>query len=680
MKKLLLILFITFVFNQNSIAQSDPVLTINEHFGFGLPACWTQPNGNTAIDNNNGIFWGHSTNGAIIVLREVANLEGTLVLQVRTHLNYNSSFTVERIQDGVIVSSQNINTTPSWQDATLNFTGFPGRGYIRIRQYTSVAPAIRLARVIYTSTCPPVQEVVFKTNNLNIPIDGSGNATITPEQVNNGSITTCGVLVTNLSLDVTSFTCADLGSNIVNLTAKDESKNVIGTSPITITIEDITAPTAIGQNIAVQAAGDGTATITTGMIDNGSFDDCGGAVTLSLSKTDFTCGETGIIPVTLTVEDVSGNAASVEVLVTVTSSVITDQALAVTNGDFCPDGSTTFTSATISTASSQVGYDYVLRKSSDNSIIDGPLTGTGGALDFNTGSLTTTTSFNVFAATAGAATNTAIDFDGIDDYMYMNTNASFGYENGYTFETWVKVALPLNDNRPIFSIGTSSHSDIEIYIQNTTNQLIIAHDRSSSGAVTGGYAAHAIPPNNQWFHLAVTYNGSNVVKVYFDGVEQITSTDTFASSTPLTRTAGLLMKYGMIHHTAFGGGAVFLGQLDELRLWTTERTAADILADKDNCLTGTETGLEYYFNLDDNNGINPIDLINGTNGTLANMDPNTDWVASGTGFACLKYSNNCGVQMLNEIKVGDAVAPTALAQNISVQIDAGTGLPRLLPQ
>ena len=124
MKKLLLIVFISFLFTQNSVAQCDPVLTISEHFGYGLPACWTQPNGNYAIDNNNGIFAGHPTNGAIIVLREVANLNGTLILQVRTHLNYNSNFHVERIQNGVIVSQQSIITTPSYQNVTLNFSGF----------------------------------------------------------------------------------------------------------------------------------------------------------------------------------------------------------------------------------------------------------------------------------------------------------------------------------------------------------------------------------------------------------------------------------------------------------------------------------------------------------------------------------------------------------------------------
>ena len=144
MKKLLLILFVSLLISQNSMAQCDPVLTINEHFGFGLPACWTQPNGNTAIDNNNGIFWGHPTYGAVIKLREVANLEGTLVLQVRTHTNYNSGFTVERIQNDVIVSSHSISTNPNWQNATLNFTGFSGRGYIRIRQYTLMAAEMPL--------------------------------------------------------------------------------------------------------------------------------------------------------------------------------------------------------------------------------------------------------------------------------------------------------------------------------------------------------------------------------------------------------------------------------------------------------------------------------------------------------------------------------------------------------
>jgi len=254
------------------------------------------------------------------VLKEVANLDGTLVLQVRTHTNQNSNFHVERIQNGVLVSQQSIITTPSWQNKTINFSGFSGRGYIRIRQYTANAPGVRLAAVTYTSSCPATPEVIFKTTDL--------------------TVQTCGAAITNFSLDVSNFTCADLGSNTVTLTAKDGGNNVIGTTTVTVTVEDVTAPTAIGQNIAIQANGDGSASITPAMVDNGSFDGCGGVVALSLSKSSFVCGESGAQTVTLTATDPSGNSASTDVTVTVTSSIITDQALTATNSNFCPDGST----------------------------------------------------------------------------------------------------------------------------------------------------------------------------------------------------------------------------------------------------------------------------------------------------------------------------------------------------
>jgi hypothetical protein len=676
MKKLFLILFISFLFTQNSIAQCDPVLTINEHFGFGLPACWTQPNGNTAIDNNNGIFWGHPTYGAVINLRDVANLEGTLVLQARTHENYPSSFHVERIQNGAIVSSQSINTTPTWQNFTINFSGFPGRGYIRIRQYVANSKGTRLAAVTYTSTCPATPEVVFKTTDLTVQLDVSGNASITPADVDLGSITTCGAAITNFSLGISTFTCAELGSNTVTLSAEDGNGNIIGTTPITITVEDIQAPTAIGQDIMVQTSASGEATITPAMIDNGSNDACGGGLTLSLSKTTFVCGETGDFIVTLTAEDASGNTASTDVTVNVSSSTINDQELTSTNGDFCPDGATTYPSATISTASSQVGLEYVLRKSSDNSIIDGPLAGTGSILNFNTGSLTETTGYNVFAQYIGATDNSALAFDGVNDYVATNINASFDYENGYTFESWVKVAVPVGGHWPIFSIGNSTISDIEIYVQQGTNKLAVFHDR---GEASLGGNTYSVPPSNQWFHLAVTYDGGTDIKVYFDGVEQAITDANYTPTVQMTNTAGLSMKIAKIDHPAFGvGGSAFQGQLDEVRMWTTTRTTAEILANKDNCLVGTETDLEYYFPFDDSSGLTTTDLVNGTNGVLTNMDANTDWVASGTGFSCAKYVN-CGYQMLSEINVGDATPPTIVAQNISVQIDANTGFAIITP-
>ena len=153
--------------------------------------------------------------------------------------------------------------------------------------------------------------------NVTVELDGSGNGTITNGDIDNGSSDNCGT--PSLSLSQAAFTCANLGSNIVILTAIDGSGNTDSTSA-TVTVVDIIDPVAVGQNFTLQLDGSGNGTITPGDIDNGSSDNCG-SPTMSLSQTSFTCANLGANTVSLTATDSSGNSHSVDVIVTVVDSI-----------------------------------------------------------------------------------------------------------------------------------------------------------------------------------------------------------------------------------------------------------------------------------------------------------------------------------------------------------------------
>ena len=80
------------------------------------------------------------------------------------------------------------------------------------------------------------------TKNITVQLDAAGNATITPAQVNNGSsdnYSDQGNLL--LSLDKTTFSCANLGANTVILTVTDEAGN-FASAPATVTVVDLIAP------------------------------------------------------------------------------------------------------------------------------------------------------------------------------------------------------------------------------------------------------------------------------------------------------------------------------------------------------------------------------------------------------------------------------------------------------
>ena len=158
---------------------------------------------------------------------------------------------------------------------------------------------------------------VVVTQNITVQLDAEGNATITPEMIDNGSADACGI--SEMSLDIDTFDCSNVGDNTVVLTVEDNNGNTTSAGA-TVTVEDNVAPNVVTQNITVQLDAEGNATITPAMIDNGSADACG-ISEMSLDIATFDCSNVGENTVVLTVEDNNGNTASSEAVVTVEDKV-----------------------------------------------------------------------------------------------------------------------------------------------------------------------------------------------------------------------------------------------------------------------------------------------------------------------------------------------------------------------
>ena len=100
-----------------------------------------------------------------------------------------------------------------------------------------------------TTTTSFIIDVVLDTENPNaicqniaVQLDGTGNATITASQINNGSSDNCSVA--SIVASQTTFTCANEGVNNVTLTVTDSSGNVdTCTAVVTITLQDVPATT-----------------------------------------------------------------------------------------------------------------------------------------------------------------------------------------------------------------------------------------------------------------------------------------------------------------------------------------------------------------------------------------------------------------------------------------------------
>jgi len=174
-----------------------------------------------------------------------------------------------------------------------------------------------------TSTCTAdvtVEDDVDPTalcQDIVVALDVNGNATIVPNQIDNGSSDVCGIA--NLSLDVTAFDCSNAGLNTVVLTVEDNSGNV-STCSATVTAEDNIDPNAVCQNATIYVNAAGLVTLDPLAVDNGSSDNCAIDV-YGLSQSAFACVDLGQAVATLTVSDANGNSDDCVAVVTILDTI-----------------------------------------------------------------------------------------------------------------------------------------------------------------------------------------------------------------------------------------------------------------------------------------------------------------------------------------------------------------------
>ena len=149
-------------------------------------------------------------------------------------------------------------------------------------------------------TTPPIAVC----QNITVQLDASGNATITPAQIDNGSADDSGSFT--LSLDTTSFSCADIGSNGITLTVTDGAGNTATCAAI-VTVEDsmlpfLTCPSdiTIECDASTDPANTGMATAT---------DNCDASPSITFTDV-VNGGVSSTITRTWTATDASGNAVS----------------------------------------------------------------------------------------------------------------------------------------------------------------------------------------------------------------------------------------------------------------------------------------------------------------------------------------------------------------------------------
>lgn len=145
------------------------------------------------------------------------------------------------------------------------------------------------------------------------------------------------------------------------------------------------------------------------------------------------------------------------------------------------------------------------------------------------------------------------------------------FSKGFTFEAWIRFSDQhvRKDTCYIASDGAWKGPGWRFLI--SYNALFIqSGDGENMWGASSNAAEHGGFENNRWYHVAATFDGS-VLRVYIDGVER------GMSKPDLTITKGAdTLSIG-----SYNGGvtSVFVGTIDEVRLYDRAKSALDILMD-----------------------------------------------------------------------------------------------------
>lgn len=169
-----------------------------------------------------------------------------------------------------------------------------------------------------TATCSTIVSVVdyiaptMVCRPVTLNLNANGQAVLTPAQVNNGSVDNC--TLSNLTLNQTQFSCAQVGNNVVTLTGTDQSGNTSQCTAV-ITLRDLIAPVAKCKNATANLGANGTLVLNPSLLNNLSTDNC--SITFTALPATFGCANVGNNIVTLRATDGGGNSSTCTAILTV---------------------------------------------------------------------------------------------------------------------------------------------------------------------------------------------------------------------------------------------------------------------------------------------------------------------------------------------------------------------------
>ena len=216
-----------------------------------------------------------------------------------------------------------------------------------------------------------------------------------------------------------------------------------------------------------------------------------------------------------------------------------------------------------------------------------------------------------------------VTLDGVNQYIAITSNPLAAATN-MTIEAWL-YPTNLSDWARVIDFGNLPGD----------NMFLTSSYWGSGGlprfAINVGGGGEEIVESttpftlNTWTHIAVTLSGTTAI-MYLDGVN-VGQNNAFMN-TPSSLGATVNNWFGKSQYPDPYLG----GSLDEVRIWNTARTQAQIRENMHLTLSGVESGLVAYYQFNETTG-NAIDAVSGNNGTLVSVNRSASTVSVGKGVS-----------------------------------------------
>ncbi|MGZ3904906.1 MAG: LamG-like jellyroll fold domain-containing protein [Bacteroidia bacterium] len=284
------------------------------------------------------------------------------------------------------------------------------------------------------------------------------------------------------------------------------------------------------------------------------------------------------------------------------------------------------------------------------------------------------------ALSLGAFVNSfsqTLDFDGADDNVSIPNSSSLQITTAYTFEAWINIR---NYQYGTFISKWDDDSNNRSWMINMgetgdNTKICVVQADPTWGGFNIQWNTGFSPDLNTWYHMAVTFDGTlpnNNLSLYINGALQAQTTFNY------TLTANnidlILGGYdGPGNGTNGGANSRFLaGAMDEVRLYNTARSAAEI-ADDANCAYSS-TGLvaSYNFNQGTANADNSaITTLTDNSGNSNNGTPN-NFTMNGYGSNLITDVFSPNVQISEGMMVTYSASEVYSSNSVDAAFDGDT--------